>query len=155
MSIRADVDRGLEIRAQLDKLKAELKDIDTRLQMAALKGEQVELQDADREGRQFLAKGTDCVLPVVLTADMLMGSFMANSQPHRDIQNIAGPHFGKFYKSVHKFENRFESGKKFRATAAELLGLDAPRLITAGVARDKDGIARSAVKVMWEETRPL
>ena len=151
MSVRADVDRGLEIRATMEKLKSELKDIETRLQMAALQGEQVPLVDADREGRQYLAAGTARVVPVILTADMLMGSFMANSQPHRDIQAIAGAEFGMFFKAVHKFENRFESGKKFRATAAELLGLDAPRLITACVARDKDGIAKSAVKIMWQE----
>jgi len=154
MSIRNDVDRGLEIREQMDKLKIELKDIETRLQMAALRGEQVDLVDAERDGRQFLAKGSERVLPVILTADLLIGSFMANSETHRAVLNIAGFQFGTFYKSVHKFENRFADGKKFRAAAAELLGLDAPRLITACVARDKDGIAKSAIKIMWEETNP-
>ena len=56
MSVRADVDRGLAIRDEVEKLGAELKAINKRLQQAALAGEQVDLNDADREGlRQMLS----------------------------------------------------------------------------------------------------
>lgn len=156
MSIRADVDRGLEIRAQMEKLKVELKDIDTRLQTAALKGEQVELQDADREGRQFLAHGTERVLPVILTADMLVGEFGRDSARHKEIIDAVQNRTGllQFFKPVSKFENRFDNGKKFRLLAKEVFADLGPAFITACVARDKDGIAKSAVKVMWEETKP-
>ena len=57
MSIQADVDRGIEIRSEMEELKAQLKEIEARLTKAALRSEQVPLVDADREGRQFLAKG--------------------------------------------------------------------------------------------------
>jgi len=52
MSMREDVDRGLAIRAQMEKLDAELKDIETRLQMAGLKHpeQHVDLVDPEREG---------------------------------------------------------------------------------------------------------
>ncbi len=39
--------------------------------------------------------------------------------------------------------------------ALEEFGKDlAPKFITACVARDRDGIAKSSIKVMWEETQP-
>lgn len=157
MSIKADVDRGLEIRAQMEKLKAELKDIETRLHHAALHGEQVELNDADREGRQYLAAGTQRVVPVILTADLIIGEFGKNSPRHVEIleavQNDAAKVY-PFFKAVNKFENRFDSGKKFRLQAAEVFGKDiAPKFITACVARDKEGIARSSIKVAWDETK--
>ena len=153
MSIKADVDRGIEIREQMEKLKAELKDIETRLHHAALHGEQVELNDAEREGRQYLATGSDRIVPVILTADLIRASFTANSEIHRQIAAVANGWINRFYKPESKYESRFDSGKKFRQMAAELLGLNAPAFITACVARDKDGIAKSSIKVAWDETK--
>lgn len=152
MSIRADIDRGLEIIAALEKLEAELKDIEVRVKVAALKGEQVDLKDADREGKQYLAAGSQCVVPVILTADKLMGSFAAGSQIEKLIRMQANHRFGEFFKPVNKYENRFDNGKKFRARADELLGVAAPAFITACLARDKDGIPKSDIKIMWEES---
>jgi len=153
MSVKVDVDRGLEIREHMEKLKIELKDIETRLQHAALHGEQVDLQDADREGKQYLATGTERIVPVILTADMIVGEFAANSERHHEIQPVAMGLLNKFFKPVNKYENRFDSGKKFRALADELLAKDAPAFITACVARDKTGMAKSAIKVTWDEAR--
>ena len=156
MSVRADVDRGLEIRDSIKKLEAEMKDIDTRLKHAALHGEQVELTDADREGRQYLAAGSARIVPVILTADLIVGEFGHSSPRHVEICNALK---GKshlmleMFKTVRKFDNRFDSGKKFRAQAAEVFGDLAPAFITACVARDKDGIAKSAIKIMWDETK--
>ena len=153
MSIKANVDRGLEIRSTIKKLEAELKVIEADLEKAALAGEQVPLQDADREGRQYLARGTGRIVPVVLTSDLIIGSFAANGEIHRKIGAAAQLRLSDFYKSVSKYENRFDSGKKFRQQAAELLGLDAPAFITACIARDKDGIAKSAIKVVWDDAK--
>ena len=152
-SVRQDVDRGLEIRDQMEKLKIELKDIETRLQHAALHGEQVDLQDAEREGRQYLATGTERIVPVILTADMIVGEFAAKSERHNLIAVAALGKLNEFYKPVNKFENRFDSGKKFRARASELLDKLAPAFITACLARDKSGIPKSAIKVTWNEVR--
>ena len=155
MSVRADVDRGLEIVAEIEKLEVELKAIDERLKTAALNGEQVELKDAAREGRQYRAAGSEQIVPVIITSDMLVGSFAAGSDTHEKIRLAAG--HGKtdvddFFKRVVKYENRFDSGKKFRARADELLTKDAPAFITACLSRDKDGIPKTAIKVMWQES---
>lgn len=158
MSIRADIDRGLEILAELEKLETELKNIEVRVKHAALHGEQVELKDADREGKQYLAAGSDRIVPVILTADKLLGSFADGSKQHIIITNAIGtqnvPRLTQFFKRTVKFENVFESGKKFRTTADELLGKSAPAFITACLARDKDGIPKSDIKIMWQETLP-
>lgn len=154
MSIKANVDRGLEIRATIKTLQTELDKIEGELMAAALAGEQVPLQDTDREGRQYLARGTGHIVPVVLTADLITGSFAANSEKHRTIGAAANLHLTEFYRPVSKYENRFESGKKFRQKAAEVLGLDAPAFITACIARGADGIAKSAIKVVWDDVKP-
>ena len=154
MSLRTDIDRGLEITAELEKLTAELKDIEVRVKHAALHGEQVELNDADREGRQFLAAGTQRVVPVILTADLIVGEFGRDSERHRQIVNSVNSQIDvlKFFKPVNKFENRLDSGKKFRALAAEVFGkVDAPKFITACIARDKEGIVKNSIKIMWAD----
>ena len=153
MSIKADVDRGLEIRAEQEKLDKELKEIHARLTKVALAGEQVPLADADREGRQYLAHGSTQVVPVIITADMLVGEFGRDTARHKEIIDAVQNQTGllKFFKPVNKFENRFDNGKKFRGLAAEVFGGLAPAFITACVARDKDGIAKTAIKVMWDD----
>ena len=156
MSIRADIDRGLEIIAEVEKLQTELKDIEVRVKHAALHGEQVELKDADREGKQFLARGSDLTVPVILTADKLIGSFAEDSKPHTIILHALGGDASRklqnFYKRTVKFESLFDNGKKFRTKADELFGDRAPGFITACLARDRDGIPKSDIKIMWEET---
>jgi len=158
MSLRADVDRGLEIRAEIEKLQSELKDIEVRVKHTALHGEQVELTDADREGRQYLAAGTSKIVPVIFTSDLLMGSFKAGSSNHIKVVESLGPknayRIVDFFKKESVLYSLFDNGKKFRAHASDLLGDKAPAFITACVARDKDGIPKSAIKVMWDETKP-
>lgn len=153
MSIRADVDRGIEICAELEKLEAELKKIEARLKEAGLHGDQVNLQDADREGKQFLAKGTSRIVPVIFTADLIIGEFSASSPKAQMIRTAAHGKLAEFFKPVNKFENRFDSGKKFRLRAGELLGAAAPNFITACVARDKEGIPKSQIKVEWSSAK--
>ena len=153
MSLRADVDRGLEIREEVEKLQTELKAIEVRLKDAGLNGHQVELVDAEREGRQYLAGGTSRVVPVIFTSDLLVGEFGRDTKKHLEIMDAVQNKTGvlQFFKPVSKFENRFDSGKKFRALASEVFGDLAPKFITACVARDKDGIPKSAIKVMWDD----
>ena len=152
MSIKADIDRGLAIIAELEKLETELKNIEVRVKHAALRGEQVELKDADREGKQYLAAGSQRVVPVILTADKIIGEFAAVG-PKRDFVLLASRGLMlEFFKPVNKYENRFDNGKKFRKHADELLGKDAPAFVTACLARDKDGIPKSDIKIMWEES---
>jgi hypothetical protein len=152
-----DVERGLELRKQIKKDQDELKEIEARLEAAGLDGEQVELKDAEREGRQFLARGDKHIVPVIFTADLLIKSFQDKSKHHVRIVDALpeGVSVKQFYKSSTKWEGVFESGKKFRAVADEMLGKDAPKFITACVARDKDGIAKSAIKVDWDHAEEV
>ena len=54
--ISSDIERGIELRNTIKTAQAELKAIEKRLEQAGLEGEQIPLQEADREGRQFLAR---------------------------------------------------------------------------------------------------
>jgi hypothetical protein len=150
MSVRADVDRGLGIKKRIAELETELEAIEDRLVQAGLDGDQVELVDPEREGRQFLARGTEQIVPVVFTADLLIKSFGSGSIPHGKIEAaLGGRPLGSFFRRVTGFATQFESGKKFRAEAAELLGPDAPKFISACLSRDKEGTPKSQIKVEW------
>jgi hypothetical protein len=151
VSVRADVDRGLEIVAQMTALKEELKLIEGRLHQAGLHGAQVDLEDAEREGRQYLATGTEQIVPVVFTADQVVKSFLADSAVHKAIAAAAGGHLADFYVPKTTLHAVFESGKLLRRRAAEVLGPQAaPAFVTACLARDKHGIPKSTIKVEWE-----
>jgi len=157
--IRADVDRGLAIVDEMARLQEELDLIESRLEAAGLEGEQVELNDPDREGRQFLAQGSKSVVPVVFTADLIVQSFQVDSDVHRRIVLAipAGHYIRDFFRSVRVFKTLFDSGKQFRAKAAELLGDSAPAFISACLQRDKDNIPKSKVRIEWqraEESKP-
>lgn len=156
MSIRSDVDRGLEIRAQIERLETELKDIETRLQMAGLKnpGEHEDLKDADRDGRRWPAKGSDRIVPVIFTADLLLGELGANTPRAQTIRTAARGKLDFFFKHNAVLKNRFDSGKRFRIEAARLLEEAAPNFITACLARDKDGQPKSKIVVAWKESEP-
>jgi hypothetical protein len=157
MSLRADVDRGLEILAEIKKLQTELKNIETRLEMAGLqagqRGEHQPLQDADRGGKCWFAHGSDQDVPLIFTDDKLIGSFTAESKVHKTILAVAAGKLPEFFKPVNKFEAVFDDGKKFRKHAFEIFGEQAPAFITACVARDKAGIAKSDVKICWADAR--
>lgn len=151
MSIKADVDRGLEIVAQMEALKEELKLIEGRLHKAGLNGTQVDLQDPEREGKQYLASGSEKIVPVVFTADAIVKSFLAGSAAHQLIAAAAGEHLADFYVEKRTLHSVFESGLLLRRRAAEVLGADAaPAFVTACLARDKHGIPKSAIKVEWD-----
>jgi hypothetical protein len=150
-TIEQDVDRGLEIHRLMTELKAELEQINGRLQLVALSGEQIPLADKKREGMQYLAQGSLAKVPVVITADAIMGEFMEDSPAHLKVKAAAQGLFPKFFKRVVAYVNvKKDNGKAFRQLADELLGKDAPAFIEACKSRDKDGIPKNAVKVEWD-----
>jgi hypothetical protein len=138
-------------------LQDELEKIEARLEAAGLAGEQVELNDPDREGRQFIARGSAKTVPVVFTADLLVGQFQVESDVHRRIILAipAGHYLREFFRSVRVFKTLFDSGKKFRAHAAELLGKDAPAFISACLQRDKTGVPKSKVVIDWQRAEEI
>lgn len=158
MSVRADVDRGLQIVGQMAMLEKELDEIEERLEKAGLEGEQVELVDPEREGRQYLARGSESVVPVVFTADLLVKSFQEDSAVDARISAALGCSANlmrRFFKRVVKWETIFDSGKQFRAAAAEILGKTAPDFISACLQRDKHGIPKSQTKIDWSRAEKI
>ena len=154
-TLAKSVDRGLEIRAQMQELKDELDTIEECLRHAALAGEQVELEDPDREGRQFLARGTESAVPVVLTADMVAQTFADGSKTHARLAEVAGEKLGQFYRAVTTWKILAKTGKAFRLEASAILGAEAPAFITAALARDKNDIPKSQIKVEWDRAEDI
>jgi hypothetical protein len=159
MSVRADVDRGLEIVRKIAELEKELKDIEQRLQKAGLeagqRGEHQDLKDEERGGKRWLARGSGAAVPLIFTDDKLVSSFTANGAKHQTIRVAANGHLLDFYRPVNKFESKFEDGKKFRAAAAEILAERAPAFITACLATDKAGIPKSDIKILWGDIEDI
>ncbi len=151
ISTRKLVDRGLEIRAEMKQLKAALEDIEAKLEQIGLSGVQEDLVDADRDGKRFLAEGTSKIISVVFTADKIIGSFKAKSATHTEILAASNGRLGNFYLPETKFEARFDSGKKFRIEAKNILGEKAGEFISACLARDKFGVPKSDVKIEWDK----
>lgn len=151
MSIRADVDRGLAIVQQMATLQKELDDIETRLERAGLEGDQIELVDPEREGRQYLAHGSEAIVPIVFTADLLVKSFADRSVTYDRIVGALpkDARIRSFFHPISTWKTVHENGKKFRAIAAEALGAAAPAFITACLQRDKHGLPKSQVRVEW------
>jgi hypothetical protein len=155
VSIKSDVDRGLEIDAEIERLTAERKEIEGRLIAAALQGEQLPLNDEEREGRQFLAKGSREFVPVVLTADLLMKSFQHASVQHIRVDGAACGKLEKFYSSKRTYHALFDNGKAFRKQADSFLGASAPAFISACLQRDKQGMPKSDIKVEWKRATEI
>lgn len=151
--IAADIERGIEIRAEIKKLEAELKGIEKRLESAGLQGHQIPLQDEDREGRQFLARSPKHIIPVIFESDQIAKSFKPNSVMHKAVTELAGEHFALFYKDVREFQRVPKDGNAFRKLARELLGVEAPPFLSACVQRKKDGIPKSRTVIAWDNDR--
>lgn len=151
---RADVDRGLELIAILDRAKKELKAITARLQARALAGTQEALKDAGREGTRYIAKGTDVEVPIIVTADTIMQSFAENSPAHARVEAAASGRLADFYKRKVTFEATTKDGKKFRQEAAALLEESAPAFIAACRALDKHGIPKNGIAIRWHGDEP-
>lgn len=155
--IAADVERGLEIVAEQAALKAELAKIEDRLETAGLEGDQIPLQDEEREGRQFIARSGAHEVPIVFTADLLVKSFPQGSKQHDAILDTHIPPgaFKQFYLPVTNYKSVIDSGKNFRSVAAELLGKAAPLFISACLQRGKGGIPKSQTRIEWDRAKDL
>lgn len=152
--IAADVDRGLDLLAAIKTAEDELKTIVQRLEQAALEGQQEPLNDANREGMQFRARGTKATVPVIITADSVMQTFADGSPAHARIADAAKGKLEDFFKRTVTFKNTCRDGKAFRAEAAAILGDDAPAFISACLSRDKNGIPRNSIKIEWDRAEP-
>ena len=154
--IASDIARGLEIRAEMARLKIELDAIESRLDAAGLECHQIPLQEADREGKQYLARGRDKVIPVRFESDQIVGSFQPDSIMHKSVAAIAGDHLAKFFKDVRKFERVPKDGNEFRKLARKLFEPDAyAKLISACTSRGKDGIPKSKTVIGWDDAKPI
>lgn len=154
--IAADVARGLEIKSEILKLTAELKAIEARLESAGLEGEQVPLLDENREGKQFLARGSQHILPVRFESDLILGSFEIDSPTHLEIGAICGDLLPRFFRPSTKLDRVPKDGEAFRKLARTLLE-PAPfaQLIRAATARDKNQIAKCRTVVAWDDAKQL
>lgn len=154
--IAADIERGIEIKAQIATLSDELKAIESRLAAAGAKGEQIPLQDANREGRQFLACSSLRVVPVRFESDLIAATFDPDSTMHKEALAIAGDLLPRFFKQSAKFARVPEDGEDFRILARELLEPDKfAALIQAVTQRDKKGIAKSKIVVGWKDAKAI
>jgi hypothetical protein len=161
MTTKHLIDRGLQIVHQIDTLKTELDQIETQLEKLALAGDHQELKDPDREGRRFLAAGTDKIVPIIFTADKIVASFKENSAVHQTIRvaaidGLSNSHLPDFFKRTVYWENLHKDGKAFRAAALEILGKDkGPTFVTCCLAKDKHGIPKSDTKIDWAKAETI
>lgn len=152
--IAADVDRGLALHAQIAAAKKELAQIESRLHQAALEGETQPLADADREGRQFLARGSAAVLPVLIEADQIIASFPDGGEIHGRLLRLCGHHIGALFRLVSKHDRVPKDGKAYRAALREHFPPDqAAQILAATLQRDKAGIPRSRIVIPWDRAR--
>jgi len=158
-SLKPLIDRGLVVIAEIAKLQKELKGIEAKIKDGAKSrsDEHLPLKDDAREGRQFLARGSKLIVPVVFTADKLVGTFKKDSKEHDRIIAVCADlppntgRFSDFFRPWNGFENRFKDGQDFRTKADELLRDAAPAFISACLARDKDDLPKSDIKIEWSQ----
>jgi len=155
--ISQDIERGLELRASIKSSTAELKSIEKRLEQAGLEGEQIPLQEADREGRQFLARSPKLgvIVPVVFESDQVIASIQPDTDVFRELERHSCGHFSKFWQPVSKFDRVQKDGQTYRKAAREIIGPGAPQFIAASLQRDKNGIPKSRTIIAWENAKPL
>lgn len=158
--ISTDIERGFELRSLIKSAQKELKSIETRLEQAGLEGEQIPLQEADREGRQFLARSPklNLVVPVVFESDQVIASFRKDSEFDEGIQEYCDGRkirLHDFFVPEITYKRLARDGQAFRKSAREILGAQAPEFVSKFLQRDKDGIPRSRTLIAWENARSL
>lgn len=155
--IAADVDRLIAVKAQIAALTIEQKEIESRLELAGLKGEQIPLQDKEREGRQFIARGSKVAIPVRFESDQLISTFKPDSELHKTLAELLGEKFPLFFKEVRVFERKNkDDANKFRKFArTELIPDLFAKLIAACISKDKNGIPKSKTVIAIDEAKPL
>jgi len=155
--MKQKVDRLIELRREIARLEKEQKALEEDLKTLALADptNHEELKDPEREGRQYIVRGTDYALPVIITADLIVGEFKDASQIHKRIEAITGE-VRPFFKIARTWKNQHKnSGKKFRSAVREALGKDAERFISAAVARDKHNQPISRITIDYDHAETL
>lgn len=162
--IPALTDRVAEINAEIQKLSAEKKQIEARLEAYALvHSEQHEpLKDEKREGRRMVLAGARHKLPIVFSSDLIIGSFRDGSEKHKELiallceemsESEAPKALKKFFSPPDKWENLFDNGVKFRAACGERLPKSiAAKFISACTQTTKDGVKKSNVSFDYKTT---
>lgn len=158
--ISTDIERGLELRDTIKAALVELKTIEKRLEAAGLEGEQIPLQEADREGRQFLARSPKLglIVPIVFESDQIIASFRKNSALDDSLQAFCDCReirLHDFYVPETTYSRLAKDGQEFRKTARQMLGPIAPDFIAQCVQRDKAGIGRSRTIIAWDNAKPI
>lgn len=162
------IDRGKEIKATMESLKAELAEIEIKLSKFAQTQTHVPLEDANREGKQALLRSPRWILPVRFTSDELIGSFPAGSPKHLELLGIlrsgmetqsdteATTMLERFFDPPSKWERKFDDGVRFRQAAAQWLPAGvAPKFIAACRAVDKHNIPKSKTVVALDDAQAV
>lgn len=151
-SVKDLVDQGLILRDRITRDTKELKAIAVRLEAIGLTRDMEFLKDEDREGRRWMARGTTKLVPVIFTADKIVGTFKDGTPLHGTVGRAAEGKLNEFFTMTKTWENCFDDGKAFRQHAREVLGeIKGPALVSACLARDKDNLPRSDVKILWND----
>jgi hypothetical protein len=156
--IAADIERGDFLSRRIKCDKAELKQIEKRLESAGLNVPHIPLKEQDREGKQAILRCGERTLPVIYESDLLIGSFPASGLIHTTLCEIVAPDvFKALFKEVNQYERRQEDGQKFRvalrkAVADEPLRLDILKVLKATT---KEGITKSKTVIAWDRLTPV
>lgn len=151
-AIAADVDEGLRLVREIAERKEKLKPIAARLKKDAIAAphEHEPLKDADREGMQFTALGSNgAALRIVITADKLVLAFENDSEVHHRIAAASFGQIRKFYAAKTAWIAIPKDGKAFRALAQEMFGDKAPEFIAQVRDLKKSGLPKNDVKLEW------
>ncbi len=157
--IAADIERGIQLRAEIDIRTKELQEIEERLEKAGLAGPHVPLENSEREGKQAILTSGKHKLRVRIESDNLVGGFAMDSDLHKTIAAmLTKEQFNALFKPVKKYERKESDGHKFRLKAKAALQNQELylQLIKALRSLDKDGIPKSKVVIPWSaiETFP-
>lgn len=156
--ITADIARGIEIKAQMEKLKTELKAIEARLEAAGLQGPHVPLEDKEREGKQAILTSPTHRIAVRLESDVLVGGFEMGSDTEKSVSSIITTvQFNALFKPVKRYERKEADGHKFRLKAKKAIADHAVylQLIKALRSTDADGVAKSKTVIAWSEVEKI
>ncbi len=158
--ISSDLERGIDLRATIKTAQAELKAIEKRLEQAGLEGEQIPLQEADREGRQFLARSPKLglIVPVVFESDQIVASYRQGSEFDSTMQSYCVEHeiyLHRFFVPETTYGRLAKDGQNFRKSAREILGSKAPDFVAQCLQRDKAGIPKSRTLIAWDNAKPI
>ena len=162
--IPALTDRVNELNAQIARLAAERDGIEARLKAYALKHPEAHepLKDEKREGRKLGFTGTRHSLNVVIASDLIIGTFPDSGAKHKELLGIlCGEHgeneataeaaLKRFFDAPSKWENRYDSGVKFRSAVGEHLGSKmAVRFIAACTQVDKFGVKKNTISIDYK-----